>query len=316
LAPATTTSCKAAIATANNDTASAVGGNITNNNIVFGGGAGDIVEVGAATANVTATDGETASATVTENGGIRDNVTTFGNGKGDGVQVALNVTVTENATGSGSANATATATAGDISHNVITFGNGDGDFVQVGTQVVTSFGTVDATNAVNITETANGTSAQTSSTVTTTDTSSINNDTVTFGNGNQDFAEVNPTNLVFGMQTATNPSNISPGPSDTTEITENDTAGSISNNNITFWNGNGDFVAIGPLVNLNGGISQQVTPPNPGNNISDTSQTILGPSAISNNTIQFGDGASDYVSRTPATSAATILPLAMGAMIT
>jgi hypothetical protein len=148
----------AAIVTADNTTATATGGNISDNVIKFGNGDDDSVLVGRADATATATSAN-ATATANESGSITDNQITFGNGIGDHVQVLASISATSTASGGFTATANPTSDAGDISGNTIKFGNGDGDYVEVGGQIaITASATVTGGKAANtnVTLTDNG----------------------------------------------------------------------------------------------------------------------------------------------------------------
>ena len=117
-------------------------GSITKNQISFGNGSHDFVELSpsvASTQTATATTSGTADANATVSvifGDISSNVIKFGNGDGDFVQMAPIVAITsqaENATGTGTVSPfigiAIDGSQSEIANNTITFGNGNGDFV-------------------------------------------------------------------------------------------------------------------------------------------------------------------------------------------
>jgi hypothetical protein len=266
------------------DTASVTAGGITNSTIKFGNGDQNIVQVGAYNVTATATganNDSTAGLTIAGTTSIGGSTTTgdvisFGNGSDDSVQMAPTATVTANAdTSTGAATATTTVTTGDISYDTITFRNGDGDSVQVGTTTLDL--TATGGNAtINATVTADG---------------SITDDTITFGNGKADFVEV-ANNVEF---TAVADAHLGTGPTfgnASNTVTINLGFGHISNNVITFGNGDNDYVKLAPP---GADITQEGLhgPGGTGKNLLHVVTSFDG--KVNDNTITFGQGNGDYV---------------------
>jgi hypothetical protein len=272
---------------------------------------------------------------------VSDDTILIGSGADDFVQTGVSVSTT----------GTATATVGDISHDTIVLGSGNNDYVEIGPATATATGanaTATATGGGTIsndtivlgsgnddfvaiipTATATATGVASATATATTVGGTISNDMITFGNGNGDYVEIGPATATAIADA------INPGGNSTTTATASANATSnfdfsnygsnltvtgftdeITNNKITFGNGDGDFVAIignpTAIAQAGSGLpisSLEAYPPPAATNASasasaETVAAIVVAPEISYNTITFGNGNGDYVA-VPEFSAST-----------
>jgi hypothetical protein len=206
-----------------NQTLTVASGDISGNLVVFGKGAGDNVEA--------------------ENGNIIQNILGFGNGGGDNVE-AQNVTQNVITFGNGYGDF---VDAGNANQDVIVFGNGGSDSVDFGKLSNSSITFHDIASGVNDGVVTIGTISNSKITLGNGDADSAgsfvggNNNTFTFGNGNDDNADIGHL-AIAGVGGSNNTFTFGNGAGDFVDI-----FGPSSNNKITLGNGQGDSVGLGKM---------------------------------------------------------------------
>jgi hypothetical protein len=160
-------------------------------------------------------------------------------------------------------------------------GSGNGDFVEVGPSII------------NITTNVNsGGDASSTITLAAQFGETITNDNITFGNGNGDFVKLAHELDVTPDQSA---ASVNGAATNTLTGTINGTDIAISNDHISFGNGNGDFVDLEPLL-LPIDVTQAISTGSPAHNNAVLKIEDLSLGEMNCNTIKFGNGAGDFVS--------------------